>query len=356
MPSVGWVCARSPFLGGEFLRATRPAALVANRLGWHTGVARKMAVEAGEEGVVLLHDNGDRFRPEVVILRPIASHPEDGEHQDVAAYIASAHDAGQKVVADLDDDVWSHEDRPDRGGKGFERPDHYDSDDGWLRLCDAWIASTKPLQTIMQQHLPGPVYMLPNCYDSFGIGNYGAKPQPGRRVGTRLWIHGRQLSDLEMYDELVQPLLDKHDLTFVHLGAGEAGRSFRDRGWASSRLEEHPSMPAPLMGEVLGTMSIGVICLGDADYNAAKTLTHPAELGGVGLPMIVASATDFYRSVPGRVDPKPEAVEERLISLLDPGNWKRAAEQSKRWAMHLGEAAEGDYLWGFRQMIGRLTS
>ena len=115
-------------------------------------------------------------------------------------------------------------------------------------------------------------------------------------------------------------------------------------------------MPAPLMGEVLGTMSIGVICLGDADYNAAKTLTHPAELGGVGLPMIVASATDFYRSVPGRVDPKPEAVEERLISLLDPGNWKRAAEQSKRWAMHLGEAAEGDYLWGFRQMIGRLTS
>jgi len=351
-PSVGWVCPRSPFLGGEWLRATRPAALVAKRLGWHTAVSRKMAVEDGVEGIVLLHDNGERMRPKVVILRPIASHPEDGEEQDIAAYITSAHEAGQKVVADLDDDVWSHEDRPDRGGKGWERDDHYEE---WLALCDAYIASTKPLQAIMREHLDGPVFYLPNCYDTAGIANYGPKPRPGRRIGTRLWIHGRQRSDLEMYDELVRPLLEKHDLTFVHLGAGEAGRSFTERGWAPERLEEHPSMPAPVMGEVLGTMSIGVICLGEADYNAAKTLTHPAELAGVGLPMVIASATDLYRGVPGRVDPKPEAVEERIVSLLDPANWHRAAEQSKRWALKLGEAAEGDYLWGFRQMIGRLT-
>lgn len=114
-------------------------------------------------------------------------------------------------------------------------------------------------------------------------------------------------------------------------------------------------MPAPVMGEVLGTMSIGVVCLGEADYNAAKTWTHPAELAAIGLPLVVASATDFYRGVPGVVEPKPEAVEERVVSLLDPVVWQRASAQSKRWAQKLGEAAEGDYLWGIRQIIGRLS-
>lgn len=353
MPSVGWVCARSPFLGGEWLRATRPAALVGKRLGWHTAVARKMAVEQGEEGIVLLHDNGERFRPDVVVLRPLASYPEDGEAQDVSAYIQSAHAAGQKVIADLDDDIWSHEDRPDRGGKGWEKDDHYEE---WLPLCDAYLASTKALQRIMGSHGLHPVYHLPNCYDVVGITHYGPAPGPGRRIGTRMWMHGRQQSDLLMYDTLVQPLLERHDLTFVHLGAGEAQMSFRARGWAPERLEEHPSMPAPLMGEVLGTMSIGVICLGDADYNAAKTLTHPVELASLGLPLVVASETDFYRGVPGVVEPTIEAMEERIVALLDPDYWKRASEVSTRWALQTGAAAEGDYLWGFRQIVQRLAN
>jgi hypothetical protein len=110
------------------------------------------------------------------------------------------------------------------------------------------------------------------------------------------------------------------------------------------------------MGEVLGTMSIGVICLGDADYNAAKTLTHPVELASLGLPLVVASETDFYRGVPGVVEPTIDAMEERIVALLDPDYWKRASEVSTRWALQTGAAAEGDYLWGFRQIVQRLAN
>ena len=49
-------------------------------------------------------------------------------------------------------------------------------------------------------------------------------------------------------------------------------------------------------------------------------------------------------------------MEERIVALLDPDYWKRASEVSKRWAQQTGAAAEGDYLWGFRQIVQRLAN
>lgn len=350
-PSIGWVVARSPWLGGEFLRATRPAALVNARLGWHTAVSERMAVEEGRPGVLLVHENGDSFRPSVLVFRPI--------RQDLRPYISEAHEAGQLVVADLDDDFWSHEDRPDRGGKGYaereivEGVDHFED---WLPHCDAFIASTRHLQEIMEYHVSGPVVHLPNCYDTFGIAKYGQIPGPGRRIGTRLWLHGRSSRDLQLYDELIWPSILDLDLTFVHLGADPDLPTFVDRGWPADRVEGHPSLPAPLMGEVLGTLSVGVICLGQADFNAAKTLTHPVELASLGLPLVVVDEMGFYRGVPGVVEANLDAVEDRLARLTsDPAYWQAESRKSKRWAVEVGESAQGDYLWGIRQLIRRLA-
>ncbi|MDA8038319.1 MAG: hypothetical protein M0Z69_04015 [Actinomycetota bacterium] len=324
MPTVAWLIARHPLLGGEFLRATMPARLCRDYLGWATAVADRMG-DTDPGGPLHFLTPGDSpviVRPDVIVVRPIREwRPE---------YTAQARRAGQTVIADLDDDVWAHEDwTPD------SRPND-DRYDDWIWDCDGYLVSTPAIARRVRHGVRGrrprgPVVVAPNVFDVGALGQFGPPRSGTGRIGTRMWLSGRQSGDIRLYQGLIEPLLDTLDLTFVHVGA-EDGHRFSDHGFPPERLEEHQSVAEPLLGEALHTCSVGVICADDVEYNRAKTLTHVIELASIGLPLVIASDLAIYRHVPGRVEPRLGEVRRRLKTLDNPDTWRLEAAEVQRFA------------------------
>ena len=323
---VSFVLNRHPYAGGDYYRAFRPAALASARFGWHTSLSDKVTTLSDEpDGKIGLvtptSDSPKVFFSDVIVVRPIAN--------DFP--VAQAQANGQKVIADIDDDPWDHEDLFN-SELTSDVEEHYLE---WLGSCDAWLCSTRYLAAKLRDkgYPADRVYYAPNLYDPTAL---NADPKPGRRLGTRLWLGGRQDADVVMYDELVYPLLEKLDCSFTHIGAmdnleapkiGQKAR--RCFGWDTPRLIERPSVLIPEMAKELERISIGMICMSDNLYNRAKTETHAAELALAGLPLCAASPHDLYRSIPGVVPLTTTAVEHRVRSLIDPETWHIEAKRAK---------------------------
>jgi hypothetical protein len=328
-------------MGGEYYRATRPAALATQRWGWEAYPTLKMATAEDNPGGPLsfLDPRGNPFTPDIIVVRPV--------REWTAEWTAQAQKAGQRVIADLDDDLWSHEHYDELA---VTQPDRYQE---WFFDADAVLVSTRPLgRRVRELGHRAPVIVAPNCYDPWVT---NAVPRPGRSLGTRLWLSGRMEADLVLYDTLVMPLLESLDLGFIHVGAGDAGR-FIDRGWPDTRLVERRSVVIPLLAAALAGVSIGTICLAEHDYNLAKTQTHAVELASMGLPLVAATTVEHYRSVPGRVDPTPEAVEARVRDLLDPHVWLRESDRARRWSRQVSEKSEAQHLGSLLRVVNLLLS
>ena len=349
---VTWLINRHPYAGGDYYRAFRPAALASAHFGWHTSLGDKVTTlrdePDGRLGCVTPSPADPKvFFSDVIVVRPIAN----------AMPVAQAHANGQLVIADVDDDPWAHEDLRDPT-LVTNQEEHYLE---WLGDCDAWLCSTRYLcQRLRDEGFRADrVYYAPNLYDPTAL---AADPKPGRRLGTRLWLGGRQTADVTMYDELIYPLLDKLDLSFTHIGAMDnlaapkigqkARRSF---GWDTPRLIERPSMLIPDMAAELGRISIGTICMSDVPYNRAKTETHAAELGLAGLPLVSASPHELYRRIPGTVALTPAAVERRVRELLTPETWWVESKRIRQWARSLAIQNESAYLEALLQAVNALV-
>jgi hypothetical protein len=362
---VAWLIARHPYDGGEWYRATRPAALTCDRYGWHTAICQRVGDDAtGKTKKVLgLTLGGHEIEPDVWVLRPLGR-TEEGSPWSLAKMVDQCHAAGQYVIADLDDNVWSHEDwQADAGDTGdwdFE---------AWCWSADAWLVSTPYLAEVVKErgdrrkgwpHRKVPVLVAPNCFDPFGM---NGRALPGRRIGDRLWLWGRMGADLELYRELFVPLLEDLDLTWVHVGkeppstARHTERSFAELGVPADRLVEVPSVHLPEMGRTLASLlNIGAMAVAPMKFNEAKTLTHPVELGCAGLPIVLASELDIYKDVPGVVEPDPVAVRKRMLALLDREKWAEQADEAKTWARAIAAQSQDAYLTAVHEVVDLLTS
>jgi len=338
-PTLAYLACRNVLMGGEYYRATRPAALLNREFGWGTAVCDRMATTIDNDGGPLSFVTPDDVvvTPDIIILRPIAEWRQHWNDQ--------AHENGQLVVADLDDDVFAH---PIWDSDELPPEDFYDE---WIWNVDAVLVSTKYLKKRLEElgH-KAPVYVAPNCFDSYGL---DAHPGPGRIMGTRLWISGRMRDDLHIYSQCFEPLLEALDLMWMHLGA-EPGHTFADEGWNADRLIERPSMAIPLFPKALQGLSIGAIAMSDHPYNLAKTETHAAELGAMGVPLVAASRHILYRRIPGRVDPTPEAVRERVEALLNPIFWRGESATVRAWARRLAIKNEAQHLSTVYRMVDEL--
>jgi len=334
-PTIAYLACRNVLMGGEYYRATRAAALLNRNYGWGTAVCDRMATAEEDGPLSFVTPNGGMVvTPDIIILRPIAEWRQHWSDQ--------AHANGQLLVADLDDDVWAHPvwDAPER-----PREDFYHE---WFPHVDAVLTSTRYLASrIKAQGHDAPVYVAPNLYDPWGL---DANPEPGHVIGTRLWLSGRMEPDLVMYDEMVRPLLDELDLTFLHLGASD-GHRFTDRGWDPSRLIERESVPIPMFPEALKELSIGIICMGEHPYNLAKTETHAVELASMGVPLVGASNHELYKNIPGRVESTPRAVRERVKNLLNPIYWRSESENARAWARRLAIKNESQHMSAVTRMV-----
>ncbi len=335
---IAYLCSRHPLLGGEWYRATRPGALAMHRFGWSAAACISMATEEDNDGgpLTFITPNQTAITPDIIVVRPIREWSPE--------WTAQAHANGQGVIADIDDDLWVHEDWKDR-----ERPND-DGYDDWFWDVDAVLASTRHLaKRIREMGHRAPVVVAPNCYDPYGI---RPGPGPGRVIGTRLWLNGRMAGDLEMYDDLVYPLLDELDLQFLHVGAEEEpGRRFTDRGWSDERLIERRSVVIPLLGEAFKGLSIGTIMMSDHPYNEAKTETHAMELASGGIPLVAASNHPLYRRVPGRVEPTKDAVRDRIVTLLDPDVWGKESIRAMTWARMMAKKREAEHMSALLRVV-----
>jgi hypothetical protein len=339
---LAYLCSRHPLLGGEYYRAMRPGALAAKRFGWETAACTKMATTQDDGGPLsFVTPNDTLITPDVIIIRPIDAWRQHWTDQ--------AHEAGQVVIADLDDDLWKHQEWSD---KGEERPneDHYDE---WFWNVDAVLVSTRHLATrVREMGHRSPVLVAPNCYDPYGL---DATPSPGRTLGTRLWLSGRMDGDLAMYDELFLPLLEGSDLMFLHVGA-EPGHRFSERGWPEGRVIERPSTVIPQLAKSLEGLNIGTICMTEHPYNDAKTETHAVELASMGVPLVAASNHPLYRTIPGRVNPDAESVRGRVTGLLDPTFWHRESLRARRWARDISARSETSHMSALLRVVNLLRS
>lgn len=341
VPSIAYLCSRHPLMGGEYYRATRPGALANWKWGWQTAACTLMATTGENDGGKLsfITPHKTVVTPEIIIVRPVQMWSQYWTDQ--------AHANDQFVVADLDDDVWSH----DNWG------DHEDSANyvEWFFNTDAVMVSTRYLaKRVREEGYKNPVYVAPNCYDPFGL---VGSPRPSDVIGTRLWMSGRMEADLVLYDTLIQPLLEEFNLRFLHVGANaEAGR-FIDRGWDEERLIERHSVPMNMMTQALEGLSIGAICMSDAPYNAAKTETHAVELASVGVPLVAASTHPLYRNIPGRVAPDKDEVHDRVQALIqDPYYWLKESDRTRKWARMISKKCEEQHLSALLSMVNRLLS
>jgi hypothetical protein len=346
--TVSYMLNRHPLIGGDYYRAYRPAALACHSFGWTCSLADRMAAKDDGSKLGLITPAGDMgrvFFPDVIVLRPVAGWTKE--------FTEWAHENGQYVLADLDDDLWSHEDLLD---DQLPESDNYDD---WFSSADGVLCATKNLVKVCRQHTDAPIYYAPSCYDYTTMSQ--CQPKPGRMLGDRLWLSGRQNADVEMYDEFIYPLLDELNLGFVHVGAqenteptpGMKGR--RSFGWDTPRLFERPTCAIPQFPSEFDKVSIGIICMADNRYNDAKTETHAAELCAMGLPIVAATNHPLYTKVPGRVDPTAESVRGRIEKLLVPEYWEAESLRSRAWAQSIAKKNEALYMQALLQAVNALT-
>jgi hypothetical protein len=348
--SVAWMLNRHPLLGGDYYRAYRPAHLSSAHFGWVTSVANRMVEDGGRLGFVTPSEEPHVLFSDVLIIRPV-----EGWHKE---FTDQAHENGQVVIADVDDDLWGHEDLLATGKELSE----FSSYDEWFPYVDGALVSTKYLAAKIRAMDYGfPVWYAPNCYDPT---SFAASPKPSRRLGTRMWLSGRSDGEVKMYDEWIYPLLDKLDLSFTHIGAMESvdeseavpgAKARRSFGWDTPRLIERPSMVLPEMAGEFERFSIGTIMMVDNEYNRSKTDTHAAELGLAGLPLVSASAHELYRNIPGTVTPTADAVERRVRELLNPETWWIESKRTLAWARARAIANESLYLGSLLAAVNHLT-
>ena len=139
--TVSWMLNRHPLLGGDYYRAYRAAALASSRFGWVTSVADRMIASTGIEGapegklgfvtpnrMMGMPDKNARvFFPDVIVLRPVEKWTRE--------FTDAAHEAGQVIIADVDDQLWLHEDIV-AAGTQLKDYSTYDEWFPYVRWCD----------------------------------------------------------------------------------------------------------------------------------------------------------------------------------------------------------------------------
>ncbi len=369
MLTVGYAVSRHPLMGGEYYRAVRPAALASRDFGWHTLVAQQLGTMEGSKSKKIAgqaYGGGHVVEPDVWIIRPVGKNALEGG-APLAEIVDQMHAGGQKVICDLDDDVWAHQDwDEDRAGTD-------DQFEEWCWKSDAWLASTPFLADRIRLigkgrgHDDPRVVVAPNCFDPFGLG-HESHPIAGRRLGTRLWLSGRMSGDLDIYRDCFAPLLNELDLSFVHIGRESLsgwtegpGQHFRDfvndADMPRERVMELPSTTIPEMGRILGaSINIGTIAMDDHKFNWAKTQTHAVELCSAGLPVVAATSLDLYSDVPGRVNPNPTDVRARVKYLLDAHNWQGASDKARIWARKTSVRCEATHMRALQSIVTELVN
>ncbi len=389
-PSLAYCIQKTTYLSGsEWYRAHRPVSILAQKDNWLTFLATQFLPpeQASEPWRVLIPINGEEsvVTPEVIVTRPIFAL----EGQDATSYdsanklteaIAWAQEAGQIVIADLDDHpyAWNAE---YVGRIGGEKITDWSWHDDWLNQANAVLCSTKQLIEVLGPRFPDQTFAYaPNLYDPF---RYEVTAEFGKTLGSHLFPNARYLTDFEILGEAVAPFLESHpDWTFRHIGeefrcincrgqvvAGEkvghpktrhfepdlahlhGGKSYcaecacdtyeptpgdgqlsRYSGIPQDRIIARESVGLPDLPEAMD-WSIGIVPLAGNEWNSCKTDGKGFEMAAAGIPFVFVGDHPLYNTGPSL----------HLDNLPSESEYARCSKNFRAWAEQIAQEHERDY-------------
>ena len=200
---------------------------------------------------------------------------------------------GCRIIADIDDDLWSHEAQPTLGKQAWPRERLV-----WLnrvlRLVDQITVSTPELQRLLTVMFPGrPVKLLANTLPYSRI-----PPNAPRDAAAPLrlgWTGApwTRPHDLELLRPLAAWLLTQPGIRVVHVGHSPERVSLAQiLGLPEGRVETYPVAPH---SDYLNCLhfDVGLAPLAPTLFNAYKSDLKLLEYSSVGIPWLASAALPY---------------------------------------------------------------
>lgn len=292
---------------------------------------------ATSDGVIGVMPDGSIMRGiNIIVLQPMLG-------ADLADVLNSANRKGQSVVMDLDDWFWDAPSSPTVGGE-LRSSDFREWCDRARRIIGESHLVTASTPYIVEQisswqNAP-PVRLVRNAIDLERWGRAECVTD-GPVLGYAGSVYNH-LADVRLLRGWLGPLLERHDLRMIHVGAHPSLPSFADltdvdparmevrngKQWS----EYAPSHP-------IAGMDIGIVPLMDRPFNQAKSALKGMEYAACGVPFVASSSPEYVWFGSGALvgtsfgDQSPDKWIEAIERLLDPATRATQAQhQSERLA------------------------
>lgn len=207
--------------------------------------------------------------------------------------LRAAKSRGCRIIADLDDDLWSQEFTQTVGKQGWDRLRLAWLNRG-LRLADVITTSTPELQLLAAAMFPQQaVALLPNSAPL----NPSSVPLWGENAGPlRLGWTGApwtRAHDLQPLRELAQWVQQQCDVRFVHMGHNGDKISFAEvLGIPANFVDTVPFLPhADYLRQL--HFDIGLAPLAPTLFNAYKSDLKLLEYSSMGIPWLASNAMPY---------------------------------------------------------------
>lgn len=382
-PSIAWCIQKGTYLSGsEWYRGHRPVSVLAQKENWLTFLATHFLPpeKAGEAWRVLIPIEGEEhiITPQVIVTRPIFALEGMDSGTFETAYqltqaLAYAQEAGQIVIADLDDHpyAWNAE---YVGRIGGEKITDWSWHDDWLNQANAVICSTMSLMDVLGPRFPDQIFAYaPNLYDPF---RYEVTAEFGRGLGSHLFPNARYLTDFNLLGEALNPLFEADpELIFRHVGeefrcrncaqhcskarhyfdpddpsfnycadcscedyqppADGIGDLAKYSGMPQDRIIARESVGLPELPSVMD-WSVGVVPLADNEWNNCKTDGKGFEMAAAGIPFRFLGSHPLYNVSPGSTWNIRDLLYDRTY-------WELASIEGRQWAVRIAQEHEGHY-------------
>lgn len=306
---------------------------------------------------ILSAEDHEWHAPDVIWTELIGATDEDVE------VTLKARAAGQVVVGDMDDDVWSVP-RTNESAQIWRASSQRDRvmvtrTQGYFRqlqACDAIICSTEDLCLKAGRRLDRPIYLIRNAIDPGFITAHDPAGLPVSWIGSTPWrandLHILRTFQLSQWlDDWDQVLYHGGDLSPPEMSPmllaafGPDVRYHRpptlaqQAGLAHDQVTTRPNVPFARYPWLWENVGVALIPLEDCAFNRAKSWLKGLEACAAGVPFIVSGGFPEYAAlieqgacgIIARND-RPKEWREALATCMDDGVRRRLGAKNREVA------------------------
>lgn len=261
-------------------------------------------------------------------------------HAEAADAIRAARDAGQLVVADVDDWFWGLDPRNRAWTSTHPRLHPQANREHYRRAVEASdlaTVSTGFLARRIRERFGTRTVVLRNPIRRAMYATQGVRPVGDGLVVGWVGALGWRSGDLETLRGALDPFLAAHNGTFVHHGtfgwdtvtAAELAGVDPDRAGPT-----RPALPPWEYPDNVAGFDIGIVPLSDQPFNHAKSWIKGLEYATAGIPFVAARTREYEVLGCGLLASTPAEWRDALERLADPA--EREAQRATGLAVAAG--------------------